>query len=309
MDGEVIKADFYLIKDNPAVAPTLDIPATALRECCSAYSFKALADTNSTDEFKNDVSIFDWFFGESIDDAAMVLLRYQNGTYEEVDTLANDDYGTYHAFGSFINDSGENYVGYTIEWKEVIEAFGIGSYKVQITTTDVFANEVEILSRETCLQQYNADRANGTVKIEYYINGIIGDNSNDEKTKDFGTLNRYNSIRVPGFFGYPGSEYERDYVEYESGQRNYVEDEQEPEYTMKLKPVAAFIHDIMRTDILQADKILITDYNTNNADTYIQKKVVPNSAYQPNWKPLKNKLAGVELKFRQEFNNFKKLRS
>lgn len=309
MAGDIIKGTFYLIKDNPAEVPTLDIPETSLRTCCSDYAFKALADVDSTDEFKNDVTTFDWFFGEAINDVTFSLMKYQNGDYEEVATLPGDAYGTLHAFGDFTNDQGENYCGYTVDWKVVLTSHGAGSYKIMATTTDVFANIVEILSRETCLQQYNADRANGSVKIEYYLNGIIGDGDNDEKTKDYGTLNRYNSIRVPGFFGYPGSEYQRDYVQYESGQKNYVEDEQEPEYILKLRPVASFVHSLMRTEVLQADNILITDYNRNNAETWIQKKVKPNSSYQPNWRMLKNKLAPVELKFIQEFNNFKKLRS
>ena len=109
-------------------------------------------------------------------------------------------------------------------------------------------------------------------------------------------------------FGFPVSTYEQDLIQYQNGQRLYVEDEQEPEYVLKLVPTAAFIHTIMRTDVMQADTTLITDYNANNPELWVQKAVKKNSEYAPNWNKLTNKLASVEVKFIQEFNNLKKLR-
>jgi hypothetical protein len=54
---------------------------------------------------------------------------------------------------------------------------------------------------------------------------------------------------------------------------------------------------------------MITDYNDSNIDGYFKKKVRKNGSYDPKWYPLASKLASIELKFKQAFNNLKKFRS
>jgi len=309
IDGEAIKQVFYMIPKNPLpTTPTIDLPASKLSDCCGDFSLKALADTGSSDQFKNDVSGFIWWFDPVIDTALLELYKFENGAWVKKDDLDSATYGTYYTYGFFTNDAGEKFVGYQLEWKEVLDAFDAGSYKVACLVTSAIGGDATLYSYEYCLKQYTPDAANGTILIEYNINHLMGISTNDLVKKDFGTLNWYNSLRVPGYFGFPSSQYEKDYVQYENGQRVWVSDEQEPEYTLKTKPIPAFLHDILRTDVVQADVVLITDYNSKNAASWVQKAVQCTSGYEPDWKVLQSKLSKIELKFRQEYNNLKKLR-
>lgn len=312
-DGEAITEVFYMVAEQPSPASTtLPLAESSLRECCSEVNIMALAEGLEipTDTFKNDATGFGWFFPDSITTAPTLSLMKWNTTTNIFDieaTLSNNDYGTNFPY-QLINTSGEYFRGYKIEWNKVLFLHGTGTYKVRINVSSTLFGNTSQDSFDYCLQVFTNDRADGTVKVEYNLQNIIGSNENDKSVYDFGDLTWYNAIRLKGFFGYNTSTYEQDFTQYTNGQRVYVKDEQEPEYTLKLKPTYYAVHELMRTNVLQADEVFITDYNSKNSGSFIQKQVIKNSDYAPDWKPLQSKLAGVEVKFRQSFNNLKKLR-
>lgn len=307
IDGEAITGEFSFIASDPLPpTPSLNLPALSTKDCCSAFSLYALADTSSTDEFKNDRAGILFWFSNAISAATITLQKY-NGTWADLTTFSDNSFGTFYPFGFFVNDEGEQFIGYQLNWKDVLTTYGEGSYRVRADITAAIGGTSSQLTPEWCLMQYTPERANKTVRIEYNLSGQLGV-TDDTKRRDLGTLDWYNSLRLFGFFGYPTSSYEADYIQYNNGQKVYVEDEQEPEYTLKLALAPALVHNLMRTDVLQADQILITDYNAINADTFIKKAVIKNSDYAPNWNKLKSKLATVEVQFIQEYNNLKKLR-
>jgi hypothetical protein len=310
-DGECITEVFTLVAENPLrEIPELDIPKSNIRDCCDAFSIKALADASTIDEFKNDKAGFLWWFDSFIISSNLILQKFNNTTkvFEDLIALTDDTYGTNYNYGFFENDNEEKFIGYKMEWRNVLMIHGAGGYRVKCTATTAIADTLDIYSANYCLKQYTPERADITVRIEYYLNNITGISDNDKKIKDFGNLDWYNSFRLNGFFGFPSSTYQSEYVEYNNGQRQWVEDEQEVEYTLKLKQTPSFIHETMRTDVLQADRIFITDYNSNNPLKFVKKQVIKNGEYSPDWKRLQTKLAGVEVKFKQEYNNLKKLR-
>lgn len=309
IDGEAITQDFRFIATDPLPqTPALNLPASSTRDCCSDFALYALADTGSNDSYKNDISGILFWTSPAISTATLKLQKFENAAWVDKATFTDNTYGTNYAFGFFVNDAGEKFIGYQLEWKTILTAFGEGSYRVRLDVTATFGGTGSDVTPEYCLSQYTPARANKTVRVEYWLNGVLGINNDDKKVKNLGTLDWYNSLRLDGFFGFPDSSYEDEYIQYSNGQKVYVEDEQEPEYTLKLELTAAFVHDIMRTDVMQADRIEITDYNANNAQTFINKAVKKNSSYSPNWNRLQNKLATVEVKFIQEYNNLKKLR-
>lgn len=160
-----------------------------------------------------------------------------------------------------------------------------------------------------CLKQYTDARANGTVRIEYLLTGLLGDSKFDDNLRDFSDLTIYNQRRFEGVFHYSNSSFKSDEIQYKNGQIVMVEDEQTAEYSLKLKAIPAFKHDILRTDIYMANDTLITDYNQRNFDNYFKKNVKKNGSYDPKLYPLQSDIATVELKFKQGYNNLKKLRS
>jgi hypothetical protein len=310
IDGEAITQEFILVGQNPnPVIPSLSLQTSGIKDCCNAFSLKVLADIATTDEFKNDVTGSLWWFNSFVTGATLELWKFSESAndYVFLANLNNNTYGTFYAFGFFVNDSNESFIGYQIEWKKVLTLQGAGGYKVKCIPTLAIGGSGSLFSNPYCLKQYTDSLANGTVKIEYNLNHINGLSSDDTKIADYGTLNWYNSLRLGGFFGFPTSTYSTEFIQYNNGERVWVKDEQEPEYVLKLRPQPAFVHDIMRTDVLQGDAILITDYNSRNAQTFIQKAVIKNGDYAPDWKRLQTKLATVEVKFRQTFNNLKKL--
>ena len=305
--GEAINQEFFLIPKNPI--PEIITPPVPhiTTDCCSAFSLFALADVDSDEELRNDVSGFLFWFSDAIATAEMKLQKWNGSAWVNIATLTDNTYGIFYAFEFFVNDAGEKFIGYQLNWKDVLTINGEASYRIKCNVTDVFSGTGAEYSNNYCLLQFTNGRADKTVKIEYYLSGQLG-MTDDKLVRDLGELNWYNSIRLYGFFGFPSSTYESDYIQYSNGQKVWVEDSQEAEYTLKLNPVASFAHDLMRTDVLQADRVEITDYNSKNPHTFVKKAVIKNSDYSPKWNKMQNQLASVEVKFIQEYNNNQKLR-
>jgi hypothetical protein len=307
MDGEAIFDIFFLIKETPGGGQDIPVPRPRLRDCCSDFSLRVLADTEDSDQFKNDTNGFLWWFDDVIDAAALKLQKFQDGEFADIAELNDDTFGKAFLYKFFTNSQGEKFVGYQIKWRNVLAEIGEGSYRVACETSSILG-ETTLYSPDYCLNKFTPERAEGTIKIEYYNSRQQGLSDNDEKFKDFGDLNWYDSMRLPGYFGFPSADYQKDYVKYQNGQQVWVQDEQEPEFLLKIRTAPYFVHEKMRTDVMQADRILITDYNSKNPGRFIQKKVQCTSGYAPDWRKLKSRLAPVELTFKQEFNNLKKKR-
>lgn len=308
LDGEDIKEDFYVIR-IPRREGAPDLPPSKIKECCGICSYKPLAHLSDNDELKNDKNGFIQFFDTSYAAVTMKLLQWDNATKDfTLETVLTDNtYGIYHDYGFFTNGFNKNASWYEIWWQKVLQIKGEGSFKIRWDATN-FMGALTIISDEYCLHAYTPRLANGTVRAEYYINGIIGVNEDDTLRRDFGTINFYNQLRLRGWFQSVKSTYTNEYTLYNSGNRVYTKNEQEPEYGLTLKPCCFNFHELMRTDVLQADRILMTDYNTENFKNWVQKDVQGTSEYAPTWHILQNKRASVTLTFRQAFNNYKKRR-
>lgn len=310
LDGECIKQDFYLIKDNPIPnVPTLDLPA--VKSCCGDFVLHYLADENSEDELKNDVVGPFWLLDPAIETATLTLQKHNGSDYADIADLDDNTYGTFHAYGSFVNSQGKKLIGYQLELKEVLTAHGAGGYRVKLDIELSFGGDIATAYwHPICLKQYTADLADGTVRIEYTRSGVGGDISDDKKVIDLVGISEpwYNSLRLPGIFGYAKHGYELENYRENNGRRPFITHDAEAEYALDLMPIAGFIHKILEIDFMMADTRLITDYNSINPDTWIQKAVIPASGYEPEWFKRQSKLAPVIVAFRKEYNNDKKSR-
>lgn len=303
---------FGLIPVNPVDEPTQVLTPEQL-DCCGDLVWKVLADSATSDPLKNDVTNFiEWYDKVGITDC-VVYLNKSDGT--RIDLTGDSTYGTPYDFGFDImpnvdtNGNGEKAVGYYVEWKKVLADLGEGVYFLEFEATTLFGATSIKYTPAFCLKQYTVERANGTVRLEYYLNGIVGKNENDKKVRDYLQSNWYNQYRFSGFFFYKNSNYKVDEIQYQNGFIDEVEHSQEPEYLLKLKPIPFYKHDILRTDILMSNKILVTDYNTKNIDNYYQKEVKKTGNYEPVIHPLQRKIASVDINFKQGYNNLNKYRS
>lgn len=306
--GYLGSQQFKMIATDPIPSTTQVLEPEKLN-CCGDLIWRVLADSAGADKLNNDENTFIfWYDGAAVDSVVLKLVKSDGSEIILTGVSGTSVYGTKYDFGFFINDAGEKFIAYHIEWRKVLLTLGEGTYYIKSQVTTKFGDTGEELSDTYCLKQYTVERANGTVRIEYFLNGILGLSEFDEKTKDFGELNWYNQHRFDGFFAYSKSTYKSDYIRYANGQDVWVSDEQEPEYKLDLKPMATFKINTLRTDILQSDEMTITDYNSRNIETYYKKQVQKTSELAPKWHYLKSKLASVTITFKQSFNNLKKFR-
>lgn len=292
-----------LIRNNPIPSSPQVLPP-AHADCDSDFVWRVLADASSSDPLKNDTNSFLWWFDKDAVSSAVLSLVKPDGS--TVSLAGNSTLGTPYDYGFYTNGQNEKLVGYLVNWKAVMAAYGECIYQVKCVATTIFGATQTLYSDKYCLKQYTLTRADGTVRVEYYLNGILGLNDQDDRSKDLGTLNWYNQHRFDGMFVPGPSNYVTDEIQYENGLLQTVEDEQTPDFLLKLKPMAFFKHSVFRTDIMQADLTMITDYNTKNVAPFYQKKVRKNGPYEPNWKFGRSKIAEVEVKFKQAYNNLRK---
>lgn len=305
--GECIKSNFIIIGTNPIEeVPSIGgiIPASPVAQCCSKTTF--FASTPSDDVLKNDKTSFLWVLSPLVSAAEMTLQKADaNGTFVDVQTLNDNDYGTFYPLNFNSDDDNRKYIGYLLDMRLVILDDGAGLYRVKNVIVTILGNK-SLYSNEFCLAEYSPALINGTVRIETYTNGIRGAAGSQTDFIDFNSINWYNQIRLSGMFGFTSSEYTREEVEYNNGQKQWVVDEQKEKYILKLKPIEQATRNFVKTDILQADEIIVTDYNNTNPDEFIGVYVKGSGGFEPRHN-IKEALP-VDINFDSAFNNQRKRR-
>ncbi len=302
MNGEEIHNTFFVLQTPPpSVTVALDLPKSTVADCPPCLNI--LASITDASSFKNDKTGFLFKFSELITGLAFTLQKKVNGTFTNIVTLNNNNFGTFFPLGFIIDEKNRKYVGYLIDWRLVLIGHSVGFYRLKTEDTNIFGTFTQF-SEEYCLKEYTAHRAEGSVKIETITSKLRGDINDPTDILDFGD-GWYQSTRLCGMFGFDTSDYVEERTEYRNGQQKWVKDEQTEKYILKLKPINSELHKFVKTDILQADEILITDYNKNNPTKHIQQNVNRNGNYEPKWQP-KTKVAGVEVAFKSAFNNLRK---
>jgi len=304
-DGEAATQTFYTLQENTPVTPTLVLPNKELFDCCSDFKLLSLTDGIGTDNEKNDFFSFMDICAPTA--TAAVYKIYKNNVL--LATMSGGSiYGTDYPFG-FQTVNNQKYVGYKVEWYKVFTLHGAGIYKVELVVTDSILGNGSIFSFEFKVCEYRPHLAEGTIRLQWRQNGTIGSIADDKKTIDYLGLNWVNQIRLPGFFGYPDADYVKENIQYTNGAREWTFDEMEPIYILKTNRIPIQFHWLFMVAIMQSDRCTITDYNSRNAEKYVNKEIMFQTEYKPDWKPLMSKLAPVELAVKQRFNNYKKHRN
>jgi len=304
--GEEIFEDFIIVlnSQNNYRTVELDLPAPTYFSCCEAQS--VFTDNIGTDSFKNDITAVMFKYPATYSAITLILQQNISGAWTDVDTLNDNTNGVFYAYGFIEDEDGNKYIRYELNWYLIYGINGEGTFRVKTVETSVFGT-TNNYSSEYCLSLYHANFADGTIKIEFYNNGLKGDFSDPTSFFDYSDLNLYNSIRLQGIFGFDSSEYEREFVEYDNGKRQWIKDEQQVNYILKLKPIDAITHNFVKIEVLQSDEIFITDYNKNNPNRHIQTPVIVDGSYEPRWNVAVKK-ASVDVKFKFAFNNLRKKR-
>lgn len=307
MYGQSSKENFTILWESPDSETVLSFPDSST-ECC--VSLPVLAESTRTNDLYNDSHGIIFFWNKAFISATLWLQKQVSGVWTDLEELDVNTWSTNltsydpTVFGFFENRYGQKAIGYQLDWQKVLDDKGEGTYRIKsVGSTLISGDEIEKYSLEFCLLEYTHDRADETVRINFWQNGNIGDSENDKLKIDFGTLNWFNQIRLPGAkFGFDTSQFEQTFTKYQNGQMKWTADNQVEEYILKTGRYDNELHRFIKTRVLQADEISITDYNISNATRHFNRFVIRAGNYEPVWSDFSN-LAPVEIKFQQAYQN------
>jgi hypothetical protein len=300
MRGECIKKKFILVPIGISSTPSIDYADDAFEKCC--FDLSIFASTSSTDPLKNDVTSCYYGYSNLASSVEMKLLK--EGVV--VATLNNNTYGTFYPFAFHIN-GGKSYIGYQINWRDVLIAFGEGQYQVRFDITTIFATTEFEYWFPYCLKNYSIGNIDETVRLEFWHDGIIGNWKDDKDRRSFKGLNWYNSIRFPKGMVYNARrEFTSEQIQYSNGFIQDVTLEQVPLYDLIVDRMTNELHNYIGSEVVTADEIIVTDYNSKSPlRPFVNKELKFRGNYEPNWQLLNNK-PSILIQFEQRYNNLRK---
>lgn len=274
------------------------------------YDLKVFANADNDLDLENDKSDFLYYGDPLVSNIQMTLQKNTDNCSDEtwVDkvTISNSAYGQYFAYGkshdflnsNFTDDFNKKYTGLVLNWKAVLTAFGAGFYRMKVTFTDTGATEtISYDKRKFCLKNYHCNLANGTVRIETVNVGLRGSLSDQVNYIDYST-GWSGQIRLDGVLRYRESGYNSEYTQFGQGQFNIQKphiDEQKPKFTLSLKQIPGWMQWYASTNILQADSIVVTDYNLANDFVLTRMPLIKDGSFSPADNKLANPLTSVTI--------------
>lgn len=274
------------------------------------YDLKVFASLDNDLDLENDKSDFLYFGDPLVSNIQFTLQKNldscSSGTWSDVVTISGSNYGQYFPFGKsldflntdFTDEFNKKYTGLMLNWKNVLTDFGTGLYRMKITYTDT--SEVDSIvydNRLFCLSNYHCSLADKTVRIETVNVGLRGSLSDRLNYTDYST-GWNGQVRLDGILRYRESTYNTEYSVYGQGmlnvQKPYI-DEQKPKFTLSLKQIPGWMQWYVSTKILQADSIIVTDYNLSNDHGLIQMPLIKDGAFSPVDNKLANPLSSVTI--------------
>ncbi len=280
--GEEIKQDGC--KMIPSISPVIPVAfCDDDSDCVSSLLVFADPD-DTTNLLNNDKSEFYFYGNASVVSIDMILQKFENGSFSDVDAIANNSYGRFFPFGqapdfsgnTFTDDYGKKYTGVLINWIDVYSAFGAGRYRMKVTQINIFALENTFYSQsEYCLKKWNCHIMNGTIRIETLNQGFRGSLSDMANQIDYSS-GWNGQIRLLGSFKQLDPSYNKEYNQYGDADKNaykpYI-DEQVPKYKLQIKSAPGWLDWYISTNVLQADSILVTDFNKKSRHSFIRVPV------------------------------------
>ena len=304
MNGTASKQLFSIIKNNPNQTTSI-VNASSTNECC--FELPCLAElTTKTSDLKNDKHSVIWFFDNGYTDAELVLQKYENNTWIDKEILTDNTYGTNYALDFYTTIFDEKAIGYLIDWFLVLNDLGEGNYRIKCNATQIDTTIQNYYSFEFCLKKYTDSRANYTTRLDWYKNGINGSIQDDTKRLDFGTLNWFNSIRLPNsIFGKLKPTKTKNVTRYQTVEEVRLSDSDEIEFELSIDSIPLWLAKFIAFDANYNTQLSITDYNEINHEEYIQKQVIAKSSFNISEYDMEVKLIDVNFTYQPRFNNFK----
>ena len=300
--GDVVKKEmtsiFFPISevntDGIFVAPDVN-------DCC--VELPLLASTSDTDPLKNDVTRFLRGYDAGVTSVLLFLTKLSDSSFVDV-ALVDDTYGEFFAFGFHTDDLNRNYIGYRMDWRTVLTAFGEGTYQIKAVKTMVTGDEQDDFDFSYCLGAFTPSRADGTIRLQMNNSYILGSRFNVKERITFPS-EWINQVRVTGYFGYPNSDYDIETTKFRDGSLRDIKQQQVEHFKMRIEQQPILVHDFIKTEFWQSDEKLVTDYNRNNYGQFIDVPVRNPNEYKPRVRE-DTQLATVDVECDSFYDNFLK---
>jgi len=267
-------------------------------DCC--YELPVFGSQSDSDSLKNDVTRFLRGYEESITLVNLFLTKPSDSSFSEI-SLIDNSYGEFFPLGFHTDELLRNYVGYKVDWRTVLAAHGEGTYQIRADKTGILPNLPSDYDFRYCAGNFSAQRANMTIRFSFSNSYILGDRF-DVRKRVYFPENWNNQLRVEGFFGGDNSTYEKTFTKYRDESLRTVQDRQVEKYFMRVNQAPSLVHNYIKTEILQADDITITDYNQNNPNRHIETPVREPEGYEPAYRE-DSLLANVDVSLTSRFDN------
>lgn len=315
--GEEIMRTGILI---PSIDPVIPVAFCEDESECK-YSLPVFAAPDDpSSKLNNDKSEFYFYGNSAVASIVMKLQKFFNGAFSDIETIVDNSYGQFFAFGkspdfsgnNFTDDFGKTYTGILLDWLLVYNEFGAGRYRMKIEQNILFSPDTTVIYSKSdyCLKKYNCHSLNGTIRIETLNQGLRGTLDDMKNQIDYSSGWK-GMIRLYGTFKQLNPTYNKEYNQYGDADNNSFKpiiDEQIPKYKLQIKPIPGWIDWYISTNVLQADSILITDYNSKSRHSFIQVPV-KDGVFELVNEEYKNPLAVIEVGFTFGQNNLRKRNS
>jgi hypothetical protein len=272
-------------------------------DCCfSVPVFANPAAANSM--IQNDFSAFLLSFPTYVTggntSAIWSIQKWVNGAWVQQSIITGSTYGSYYAFESLAIDS---YTGVVIQWLNIFNVFGEGCYRI---ACNYLSSDVPgcVASEVFWLREFSCQRAHGTVRFDSYLfDGQIAHIDIDGFMCNLCEIKWEDQVRLPGFFGRENSEREDRKIELIDGKQYNTRSELINKFKLRSGLWPKWVHDRLKSYGCMSDELRVTDYNYNNSDYLIKRKlIVADGNYQPTYN-IGSRMAIVECDFAEGYQN------
>lgn len=273
--------------------------------CCFCFpncdwTLPAIADLTSTDRDKNDRKDFIITVATNSTVVGTLIKIDPDGT-ETPNIIVDDTYGNFYPTGTIKSQVW----AFFLDWKLVASSLGFGKYKFNITVSN--STPTETFNEDSvCFQliPYTCENAHRTISIKTqqsgyfeggfdYTNLIVNESGVSEVApKPFWRQ----EIRLWGRFWREGRDLTVDNIVTEERGQEMVQTQTVKRYKLELDTIETKISNHLIDDMLLAPDVRISDFNINNIELYIDKRVTLTGLPDPTIFTLnKNEFYEIEL--------------
>jgi len=215
-----------------------------------------------TDTYKNDKSSF---IGKKTDSTSLFEATIKNLTTGEDYLVTDNTYGVYYPAGTLPEKP--LYIAFIADWGKILENLGGGLYQIEFKE-NVFGVDYIQDTVKYRLEHFSDIRANNTVKFQFIQNGI------KENGLDYTGLNFSYEFRLKGTFGGKQVILEVDNYLTSSRTVRQIQDKIRYSYEFTSSLIDATVLNSIWEIGLNANEILVTDYNVLNSERFENVSVV-----------------------------------